>query len=271
MTKSIRRLILTYILAILAILLCEKISFYLYPLVVIFLSHLVFTLVLLGHEGTHFLIHPNKRINTFVARYFCHFPFFISHSHYSFNHLMHHRFLGSPRDPDGSFYGKSFSSLGSWLFAEVVDFVSLKTVMNFLNYFTGIPIWIKSGLKSSYKNDYWQLILYWVGVIAIANYFSIGKELVLYVIIPILVALPWVNIVNSFQHLSLDKNRNVETTNVYFENKILQEFLFPVNINYHETHHADVQIPYYELADHPLSQQRKSFRDKAREVFQSKS
>lgn len=268
LTKSLQRLFLTYFLICLVIILCEYGSYYFYPFGIIILAHLYITLALFGHEGTHFLLHPNRKVNTFVARYFCHFPFVISHSHYSYNHLRHHRFLGSEKDPDLILYKYSYPSVRAWLMSEFINIITLRSSLVFIQYFTGIPDWVKNGFKLSYKHDYYPFFIFWILIVSVLSYFDIGKYFLLYWMCPVILAVPWINIFNNFQHFSLDPGQGFSSSNLIFKNKILQEFLFPLNLNFHHTHHSDTQIPYYELSAHPLSQSNKvGFKQKAREVY----
>jgi len=54
----------------------------------------------LGHEGTHGLIHKSKRINRGLARVFCFWPIFMPYEGYSPWHIDHHRYLGTEKDTE---------------------------------------------------------------------------------------------------------------------------------------------------------------------------
>jgi fatty acid desaturase len=54
----------------------------------------------LGHEGTHRLIHESQRINHWIARAFCFWPIFMPYDAYSRWHIDHHRHMGTEKDPE---------------------------------------------------------------------------------------------------------------------------------------------------------------------------
>ena len=57
-------------------------------------------LAILMHDGAHGLLHPNRRINDFVARWFCGEPVGATLSSYRQVHFKHHKFTQQPEDPD---------------------------------------------------------------------------------------------------------------------------------------------------------------------------
>jgi fatty acid desaturase len=56
----------------------------------------------LGHEGTHGLIHKNQRLNHWIARVFCFWPIFMPYEGYSPWHIEHHRWMGTDKDTEDS-------------------------------------------------------------------------------------------------------------------------------------------------------------------------
>jgi fatty acid desaturase len=54
----------------------------------------------LGHEGTHGLIHKNRRLNDLIARVFCFWPIVMPYEGYSPWHIVHHRHLGTDQDSE---------------------------------------------------------------------------------------------------------------------------------------------------------------------------
>jgi fatty acid desaturase len=56
---------------------------------------------LMGHEASHFLLHPNRRWNDLLADWLCFFPVFGSLANYRAKHLEHHLHPNDPeRDPN---------------------------------------------------------------------------------------------------------------------------------------------------------------------------
>src|SRR5262245_7975125 len=54
---------------------------------------------ILMHDGTHFRLFSNRKANRILADLFCAFPVGLSTSYYAHQHLDHHRYLNSERDP----------------------------------------------------------------------------------------------------------------------------------------------------------------------------
>jgi fatty acid desaturase len=123
--------------------LCKTQSFFFYPLVLLFIGNRIYDLSLIGHEATHGLIFKSASANLLFARYFCYFPVLSSQSHYSQLHFLHHRFAGSPQDPDLLIYSESWQSPTEWLQKKTVELLNGKIWAVFLTYFAGFPQFFK--------------------------------------------------------------------------------------------------------------------------------
>lgn len=56
---------------------------------------------LLGHEASHKLLHPNKKLNDFFSDFLCFFPMWSSTDSYRIKHLGHHLYPNDPeKDPN---------------------------------------------------------------------------------------------------------------------------------------------------------------------------
>lgn len=244
---SYRRILITYLFIIFIIFLNENISFWFYPVSIFILGHLYLTLVLLGHEGAHGLLHKNPKINTLITSLFCHFPVFVSHAQYRFLHLHHHRFQNTKNDFDYPFYDKTYPSFKSFLWDSLIQTITFRYFVNFLTYFNGLNLWLMKRQQPNYKKDYPYFIIFWISILYICFQYNLWRQLVLYWFIPNWIFLFWIYLLNLYQHVTL------KTHNVIINNKWISEFLFPLNINYHYTHHKHPNIPYYQLDTHPAS------------------
>jgi fatty acid desaturase len=66
----------------------------------------------LAHEGSHYILFRNRRLNDLASDLFTMFPLFASIHHYRLQHLAHHQFVNDPdRDPDVS----QLKTSGHWL------------------------------------------------------------------------------------------------------------------------------------------------------------
>jgi fatty acid desaturase len=66
----------------------------------------------LAHEGSHYILFRNRRLNDLASDLLTMFPMFASIYHYRLQHLAHHQFVNDPdRDPDVS----QLKTSGHWL------------------------------------------------------------------------------------------------------------------------------------------------------------
>lgn len=227
--------------------LCEKISFWFYPLVALLIGSRFFALTLLGHEATHGNLFKQRALNAFVGRWLFHFPCFISHSYYSHLHLTHHRFLGMPLDFDKEIYQKTWrnkTQFYKWIFFKIV---SGQAFIDFSVYYNGIPSLIKGKYLLKGKTDRVHFLIFWFSVLAVFGYFSILGKLFLYWLIPFYVWMPWIYITNQLEHLHPDNSKTGFSRDLIFKSRWMQELLFPLNLNFHHTHHVRPNIPFYNL------------------------
>jgi fatty acid desaturase len=65
-------------------------------------------LVQLGHEGSHYALFRNRRLNELASDWFCMFPIWSVTNNYRIQHLAHHQYVNDPqRDPDLHFMEES--------------------------------------------------------------------------------------------------------------------------------------------------------------------
>jgi fatty acid desaturase len=84
-----------------AIFVCER---FWHPLLYVFTVVLIgarqYALLILMHAATHYRLLKNRRLNDVVADLFLAWPTLLGLRGFRCNHLAHHRFLNSARDPD---------------------------------------------------------------------------------------------------------------------------------------------------------------------------
>lgn len=61
-------------------------------------------LAVLMHEGTHFRVCGNRRANDWLSDFLCGYTIFMPTDNYRVFHLAHHKWLDTPRDPEGRFF-----------------------------------------------------------------------------------------------------------------------------------------------------------------------
>ena len=74
----------------------------LYVLIVVLIGSRQHALLILMHDGTHYRLFRNRRLNDCVGELLLAWPFFITMRSYRRNHIAHHRHMNTDRDPDWS-------------------------------------------------------------------------------------------------------------------------------------------------------------------------
>jgi fatty acid desaturase len=108
--------------------------------------------------------------------------------------------------------------------------------------------------------------------LAIIIHFKILIPFLLFWFVPATLAMPWVELMNSYQHYSKDGPQQDLAYNVVFKNKWIQELLFPLNISYHDVHHQHPYLPFHELPNQPMTATRTfQFKDFSKRLFNSQT
>ena len=238
--------------------LCEKVSFYFYPLALFLIGSRVQALSLVGHEGVHQLIFNNKKMNIIFARYFCYFPSFISYTYYSRLHLLHHRFLGTVQDPDAYLF-TVWQSKTQWFFIHARTLFTGRALISFAEYFNGLPQLLKNKVLFRGESDYFQMGVFWIFAATLLSFFGGWKLFFLYWVLPLYCWLPWLQLINQLHHSGTSLMPNEKARNLILKYSFLEQIFFPLNINFHETHHRDASIPFYRLRQQSKNEARVSY------------
>lgn len=97
----------------------------------------------LGHDGCHFRISTNRKLNGFIADIFCWLPIWYTNSRYGYEHLPHHRYVNTDKDP----YVADFKSNPGLIWPKS----KRDGVISLLKHFFGLEI-IEAG-KVSYRTN----------------------------------------------------------------------------------------------------------------------
>jgi fatty acid desaturase len=220
-----------------------------YPVACIVLASRYYALSLFAHDGAHLLLFEKRWANLLFTRVLCHFPLFVSTSHYSHMHLTHHRFLGTEMDPDVRIYQRNWRSVSEGIVSSVQDILTGRLFWMFFIYFNGIPQKLK-GEKTVQNSDFAWLILFWVGVAVLLTATHEWSRFFQYWFVPMLLTMIWLQWVNVYQHYHPEGPKPEHAYNALFAGKWLSRWMFPLNSAYHEVHHRHANVPYRFLA-HP--------------------
>lgn len=203
---------------------------------------------ILGHDGAHFLISSDRRLNDLLANLFFFWPAGGTVSGYRAWHFLHHRWVGTPRDSEhatkaGPRYQtpKRRAALIrdcalDLVGGGVLEILRLQWVIRprrFLEFLGPVGWWVLAGL-SLYVFD-----LLHVGVIILVSLFT---------------SFAAINRLRGWcEHIA------IEGTHRFHANALMRYVFFPHNTWCHYEHHRWPNVPYYllpqarsELPDEPV-------------------
>jgi fatty acid desaturase len=225
--------------------------FLIYPLTVVFIGARQHALAALMHEGSHYLLISNKKINDIISEILIAWPLFISMQSYRSKHLLHHRFVNTNKDPD---WVRKQTTEWSFPKTKIKLFIVLLKDLFALNTISLLARLNKKRLdnpsRSNSKNNFFLLarIFYYMFVFSLISYFNIWWIFWLYWIVPAFTWFQFIARIRSIsEHFAIDYNhplRQSRSTKINILEKIL---IVPKNLNYHLEHHLYPTIPFYKL------------------------
>jgi fatty acid desaturase len=196
------------------------------PLVVMVVGNRQLGLNILMHDAAHALLHENRKLNDFIAYWFCAPELFV----YRPYHLQHHRFVQQSEDPD-LVLSKPFPITRASLWRKVVRDLTGQTFVKQYNKTRIFYICNGLGLLAfSLVGLWWAWVLMWL--------------------LPMMTWLPLVSrLRNIAEHALIVENgmdplRHARTT---YANWLERAFVAPYWVNYHCEHQMFTQIPCWNL------------------------
>ena len=196
------------------------------PLVVMIVGNRQLGLNILMHDAAHALLHENRKVNDFMAYWFCAPELFV----YRPYHLQHHRFVQQSEDPD-LVLSKPFPITSKSLKRKMIRDLTGQTF--FKQYNKTRMFYICNGLgllAFSLAGLWWAWVLMWL--------------------LPMMTWLPLVSrLRNIAEHAlivenSTDPLRHARTT---YASWLERALIAPYWVNYHCEHHMFTQIPCWNL------------------------
>jgi len=271
--KSLFSIFFSWAVIAFAFYLTANISHWLFPISFILITNRQLALSLISHEGIHRSLLPHPFWNDFVARYLCAFPVYISLSRYRTMHLMHHRFLGTPIDPDRGLYADYPAPFGQYLIRSAKNFLSGKTIWDFMDYYTDIPTLVRTKFllgrkKTPLSSDFIQYACFIFISAAIIYQYELSSFYFSLWLLPSILYLPYVLAIGGLQHGPIKNNEELALkSRTILGSKALMELLLPVDINFHAEHHLNPRIPHYKLKEYSLALRKNESRTLWRESY----
>jgi len=195
----------------------------------------------LMHEGIHNNLFNNKTYN-YLYGFVAGIPALFSITAYKVNHLIHHKYTGSEKDPDELF---NFSK--NKILINILFYLFL--IVGIFLYLIHVPV---NALRHGSTRERIKILLEYA--IMIALYVTIITlsmqynrfDIVLHCwLIPVLFAALFGNIRGWAEHMLTDKKHILLNTRTVTSNPVFS--FLNINLNYHLEHHLFPAMPWYNL------------------------
>lgn len=242
--KSLSAIILEWILIISCFLIYIKIKNSLLLFILIpFMATRMYALYSLLHEGVHYLIYPNKKVNDFITKGLLSYPLFVDLVSFRKNHLSHHKFLKTEDDPESLLL--NYEEFNFPLQKQILLKILLLDLIGF-NFIRYKFIKFKRNRNISIYTSIGPLLFHIV-LIGILYY---NNLLFYYFLLWIIPYTTFFQVLNRMRLYTEHSNFYDNKLNQYRSlklNSFQKFFLAPYNLGYHAEHHLFPKVPFYYL------------------------
>lgn len=204
------------------------------------------------HDGCHYLLFKDRRLNDLVARLLMEWPLFASLDSYRVMHRGHHRYLNTELDPD-------------WVRNQPQRLNSSRNLLQRLLLLSGLPVFLQGfaalflGCRQSTVDAVdsetaplspwlpWRLAFY----VAMVTLFYLYDGLALlfwYWVLPYLCYfLPVMRYRGLSEHWAVPSKTMANKARTVLVGPFEAFFFYPKHINFHVEHHSFPSVPFYHL------------------------
>ncbi|MDF1662757.1 MAG: fatty acid desaturase family protein [Planctomycetota bacterium] len=229
--------------------LCEMMErpLWLIILTVIWIGARLHGLGVLLHEATHHRLAKSRWLNEVLGDLFCAFPIGVSLASYRANHLAHHQFTNTDKDPD-SLRKKS----ADWVFPKPPSQIFMLFLrdalgMNVIGHLRGVRE-MSGNSKLRSRRSKLRLIAY-LSIVALAIATETWPLFLLYWLLP---TISWLQVVLRLRSMAEHFGLGVQgpsATRTTYASFFERLFLAPHNVGYHLDHHLFPSVPAYRLPE----------------------
>jgi len=199
-------------------------------------------MAILGHEASHRILVPNRKLNDFVGRWLAFYPNFTAYDIYRRSHMAHHREEFGPTEPDMNFYSGFPVGWKSMTRKFGRDIVGITGARNLIGLFAAFGS--ERGRPIAAKIMAAQMVVFAV--------FAVVGRPELYLLIWLL---PWMTVwkvLNRLrsiaEHGGMHKSSDRRETTHHVHQTLIPRFWFaPFNTGWHLAHHVDPGVPFRRL------------------------
>jgi fatty acid desaturase len=221
-----------------------------YPLLVMWIGARQHALAVLVHEGTHYLLFRNRRLNAVVSELLLAWPLFITTRAYRGSHFAHHRHVNTEKDPDLMRkqnseweFPKTWRALAILLLKDAVGLNTYQQLLEAAD--LSDP---KEQQSRRFEPYGWARVLYYAVVLAGVTYFRVWPLFLLFWIVPLLTWLKMILRIRSIaEHFGIENDHVYTRSRTTLPSRFERLFVAPRNINFHLDHHLYPSVPFFRL------------------------
>jgi len=239
----------------------------LYVFAVVFIASRQHALLVLMHDGVHYRLLRNRRLNDWMSEVLLAWPHLVSARKYRKNHFGHHRHLNTAEDPD------LMRRAGDpvWVFPQAVPTLARTLFRDAVGLNAPALLKLAASVAKADAVPKWFLAAryaFYAAVLGIVIYAGGLEVLVLYWIVPMFTCLVLIMRIRSIaEHHAIEIGEpqtaypRTRTTDATWIERI---FLAPKNVNYHIEHHFFPSVPFYRLPElHAILMSKPGYREGA--------
>jgi fatty acid desaturase len=239
----------------------------LYVLAVAFIGSRQHALVVLMHDGVHYRLLKNRRLNDWLSEVVLAWPHLVTARQYRKNHFAHHKFLNTAQDPDL----KRRAGDPAWVFPQAVPNLARTLFRDVVG--LNAPAMLKlaaSVAKADSMPAGFQALRFgfYAAALGIIAYAGALEGFALYWIVPMFtwfVLIMRIRSISEHHAIDIDQPQTAYPRTRTTQATLLERiFLAPKNVNYHIEHHFFPSVPFYRLPElHALLMSKPGYREGA--------
>jgi len=250
--RSTFHIVAEWTLILTAIYLCQRhFNLAVYLLTVAFIGARQHALLILMHDGVHYRLFRDRRLNDWTAEIILAWPNLISARAYRKNHFAHHRFLNTAQDPDWArrqgdstwVFPKHWTRLALLMLRDASGLGAiyyLRLALMLLSKDTGVS---RGFLAARYG--------FYAAMLLLLGCFGALHLLLMYWFVPLFT---WMTVIFRIRSIA-EHSAIAGRANAYVQTRstrasVLEHvFVAPKNVNYHIEHHFYPSVPFYRLPE----------------------
>jgi fatty acid desaturase len=237
----------------------------LYVFAVVFIASRQHALLVLMHEGVHYRLLRNRRLNDWTTEVLLAWPHLVSARKYRKNHFAHHRHLNTAQDPEL----KRRAGDPVWIFPQAVPTLARTLFRDAVGLNAMALIKLAASVATADEVPKWFLATryaFYAVALGTIVYAGAVEGFVLYWIVPMFTWLVLIMRIRSIaEHHAIDEPQSAyPRTRTTHANLLERILLAPKNVNYHIEHHFFPSVPFYRLPElHALLMSKPGYREGA--------